>query len=319
MGNLPKERVTQQRPFSISGVDFAGPVLLKLFSGRGSNRVQKSYIAVFVCTAVKAVHLELVTSLTSGSFIAAFRRFTSRRGHCKKLISDCGTNFIGASKELKKMFEQSMINLSPEIAELLAKDSTEWKFNPPGAPHMGGLWEATVKSVKFHLQRTLCETKLTYEEYVTLLYQIESCLNSRPLTTVNDNDELFALTPGHFLIGEPLITIPDETCNENVVYSYNNRWTYLQQKLQYFWRKWSQEYLTELQNRHKWMRSQTNIRVGNIVLIKDDRLPPSKWLLGRVVATHPGADGYVRVVSVKCKNTIVKRPIHKLCLLPIED
>lgn len=126
MGNLPKDRVTPQRPFLVSGVDFAGPIILKLFSGRGSNRTQKAYIALFICTVTKAVHIELVTSLSTECFLAAFRRFTARRGHCKKLISDCGTNFIGATKELEIMTSKSVSNVPIEIAELLALDGTEW-------------------------------------------------------------------------------------------------------------------------------------------------------------------------------------------------
>ncbi|KAL0839095.1 hypothetical protein ABMA28_017074 [Loxostege sticticalis] len=317
MGDLPKHRVVPQRPFSISGVDLAGPVTLKLFNGRGSNRTQKGYIVLFICTAVKAVHLELVTSLSSEAFLAAFRRFTARRGHCHKLISDCGTNFVGASKDLKDLHDNCLKNLPPEIAETLAQNGTHWTFNPAGAPHMGGLWEANVKSVKRHLCRVLNDTKLTFEEYYTLLCQIESCLNSRPLTPLNDESDL-ALTPGHFLIGEAPNIVSEGDLTEIKV-PYLQRWLYLQQKLQYFWKRWSQEYLVTLQNRHKWTGVQKNISVNDIVLVKDERLPPAKWLIGRVLETHAGADGLIRVVSVKCKSTVIKRPIHKLCLLPVDS
>lgn len=315
MGNLPKDRVVPQRPFSVSGVDFAGPIILKSFSGRGSKTTVKGYIALFICTAVKAVHLELVTSLSSEAFLAAFRRFTARRGHCKKLLSDCGTNFIGASKGLKELFVKCNLNLPVEIADLLARDGTDWQFNPAGAPHMGGLWEANIKSTKFHINRVLNDVKLTYEEYSTLLCQIESCLNSRPLTPLNDDSD-FALTPGHFLIGETPIVVPEANL-EDVKVPYLQRWTFLQQRLQSFWRKWSNEYLVDLQKFYKWKSVQTSINVNDVVIIKDNRLPPAKWLLGRVVDVHPGSDGLVRVVSIKCKENVIKRPIHKLCLLPI--
>lgn len=314
MGNLPKDRVTPQRPFSISGIDFAGPVILKSSMSR-STKTFKAYIALFICTAVKAVHLELVTSLSSDAFLAAFRRFTARRGHCYKLISDCGTNFVGASKELKSLFIEGNKNLPVEIANLLAKDGTEWQFNPPGAPHMGGLWERNIRSSKMHLNRILNDTKLTYEEYSTLLCQVESCLNSRPLTPLSEETDE-ALTPGHFLIGEAPIIVPDKDLEE-VKVPYLQRWVYIQQKLQSFWKKWSTEYLVELQRRSKWTSVQDNFKRDDMVIIKDSRLPPAKWLMGRIVETHPGNDGLVRVVSIRCKDNVIKRPVHKLCLLPV--
>lgn len=127
MGNLPSARVTMSRPFSISGIDFAGPVLLKTSCLRKSP-ITKAYIAVFICTATKAIHLELVSDLTTAAFIAAFKRFTARRGHCSKLYSDCGTNFIGASRELTQMLTKTKLSLPVEISELLANDGTEWSF-----------------------------------------------------------------------------------------------------------------------------------------------------------------------------------------------
>ncbi|KAG7312917.1 hypothetical protein JYU34_001315 [Plutella xylostella] len=315
MGNLPKDRVTPQRPFSISGVDLAGPITVKLFNGRGSNRTKKGYIVLFICTAVKAVHLELITTLSTEGFLSAFRRFTSRRGHCKKLVSDCGTNFVGASKELKEMYDACLKNLPNEIIDSLAINGTEWQFNPAGAPHMGGLWEANIKSVKKHLYRVLNDTKLTFEEYDTLLCQIESVLNSRPLTPVTDDTSTYVLTPGHFLIGENPSIIPETDLTE-VKVPYLKRWLYLQQKLQLFWKKWSLEYLVSLQNRQKWTGVYKNIKIGDVVLVKDERLPPAHWMMGLVVDTHTGSDSLIRVVSLRCKNTVIKRPIHKLCLLP---
>lgn len=138
----------------------------------------------------------------------------SRRGHCAKLWSDNGTNFIGASREL-----QELASIQPAIAEYLEANNTEWHFIPPHAPNFGGLWEAGVKSTKFHLKRVIRDT-LTYEELTTFLNQVEACLNSRPISVINFTDpgEPLPLTPGHFLIGEPLINVPDrnyESSNVN--------------------------------------------------------------------------------------------------------
>lgn len=125
-------------------------------------------------------HSHWVTDYTTNAFIAAYKRFTERRGICATLQSDCGTNFVGANAELRRLFESSSKELR-HIASMLSNDNTEWKFNPPSVPHFGGKWEAAVKSTKYHLKRVLKDAILTYEELTTIRVQIEAVLNSRPL------------------------------------------------------------------------------------------------------------------------------------------
>ncbi|XP_043485344.1 uncharacterized protein LOC122513137 [Leptopilina heterotoma] len=207
MGQLPMERVTPSRPFLHSGVDYAGPLLLKTWKGRAA-RTYKAYIALFICEATAAIHLELVTDYSSDAFIAAYKRFTARRGICSTLRSDCGRTLTGADKELRNLFTSASKELGA-MSSLLAKDSTQWSFNPPAAPHFGGLWEAWVRSLKHHLRRVIGDHLLTYEKMNTFLLQTEAVLNSRPLSALTEDAEDFnALTPGHFLIGGPLTTIP---------------------------------------------------------------------------------------------------------------
>ncbi|XP_024940200.1 uncharacterized protein LOC112494270 [Cephus cinctus] len=213
MGQLPYTRTTPSRPFLHSGIDYAGPLMLKTWEGRAA-RTYKAYIALFVCHSTSAVHLELVTDYTAEAFLAAYKRFSSRRGICVTLSSDCGTNLKGADFELQNLF-CSASNKWKHLASLLANDGTQWKFNPPGAPNFGGKWEAGVKSVKHHLRRVIGEQTLTYEEMATLLTQIEAVLNSRPLCPLTDDpDDLTALTPGHFLIGNALAIIPEPSLEE---------------------------------------------------------------------------------------------------------
>jgi len=181
MGQLPTKRVNPTiRPFLNSGVDYAGPFSIKTWRGKNA-RQYKAYIAVFVCYSTSASHLELVTDYSSDAFIAAYKRFAARRGICATLSSDCGTNLIGADKELRNLFSSSSTE-SEKLSTLLANNGTQWIFNPPSAPHFGGKWEATVKSVKYHLKRIVGNQLLTYEEMTTLLTQIEAVLNSRPLS-----------------------------------------------------------------------------------------------------------------------------------------
>jgi len=279
----------------------------------------KSYVAVFVCFVTRAIHLETVSSLSTEAFIAALRRFTARRGKPSDIYSDCGRNFVGAAKELKELF--SLVG-SPEhnnsMATSLSTEGIQWHFNPPGAPHMGGLWEAGVKSMKLHLYSVLGPVRLTFEEMQTTLTQIEACLNSRPLTPLTNNPEdLTALTPAHFLVGDSLFAIPDPDLT-SLPQSLLSRWQLVQQLQQHVWRRWTKEFLTRLQQRPKWLAQKKDIEAGDMVLVKTDGLISATWPLARVVDVHPGADGLTRVVTVRTTNGEIIRPIHKLCRLPID-
>ena len=314
MGSLPAPRVRMARPFSNTGVDYAGPIEIKTWKGRGA-KILKGYFAIFICLATKAIHLETVSDLSTQPFLAAFRRFTARRGTCSQVYSDCGTNFVGANAELKRLMEHAQHDWK-EIAATLGTQGTKWTFIPPASPHFGGLWEAGVKSVKHHLKRVVKDNRLTFEQLYTVLTQIEVCLNSRPLCPLSDNpDEMEVITPGHFLIGETINTVPQGDVSTDKV-NYIVRWKRHQIVVDTFWRKWSGEYLSRLQQRPKWVDRVETPKVGDLVILKDERLPPSQWMLARILELHPGSDNLVRVVTLKTKNGTLKRPITKLCYLP---
>lgn len=318
MGDLPQVRTTPARPFQHSGVDFAGPLYVLMSRGRGAKQ-NKAYIAIFICMATKAIHLELVGDLTSDSFIGAFRRFVARRGRCSHLWSDQGRNFVGANKQLAEAFEYANLELPGHLIEHLAKEGTQWHFIPPYSPNFGGLWEAGVKSIKYHLKRILT-AHLTFEEMSTTLCDIEACVNSRPLVPIDtsDPDAPEPLTPGHFLIGEAPVNVPTPDLR-NININRLDRWQMTQKLVRDFWQRWQTEYLSRLQTRSKWLKKQSEFNIGDVVLLKDEQLPPGKWSLGRIVAKHPGVDGCTRVYSVKYRNDIVKRSLNKLVELPVND
>ncbi|XP_064074465.1 uncharacterized protein LOC113394292 [Vanessa tameamea] len=240
MGQLPKCRLKPSRPFKSSGVDFTGFINIRFSPGRGSKSY-KGYICLFICMSTKAIHLEAVSDLSSKGFISAFRRFVSRRGQCVDLYSDNGTNFIGAERELRDMFLNAQSKLPIEIAQVLANDGTSWHFIPPNAPNFGGLWEAGIKSAKTHLKRVIGDSTLTFEELSTILTQIEACLNSRPMSYLSeDPGDPQPLTPGHFLIGEQMVAIPDEASTDVHVTGLQ-RWKMTQKMINDFWKKWSEE------------------------------------------------------------------------------
>lgn len=319
MAALPAVRVTPAKVFSHTGIDYAGPFNLRLSKCRGRG-TYKGYVAVFVCMATKAIHLELASDLSSSTFIAAFKRFVARRGPCSDVYSDNGTNFVGANKELRASFDAQLKEMEKASVSTLALQGTEWHFIPGHAPHFGGLWEAAVKSFKHHLRRIVDQSVLTYEEFYTLLAEIEANLNSRPLCQLSsDPNDLDALTPGHFIMGCPPNAVPEPSLlsvNDNRL----SRWKLLVKMNQDFWATWSSDYLNELQQRpKKWRSQRENLSEGDIVIVKDDLLPPAQWRLARIVQTHPGADGLVRVATIQHKTGITKRPVNKLIKLPTSE
>ncbi|XP_049290621.1 uncharacterized protein LOC125767774 isoform X1 [Anopheles funestus] len=318
MGDLPTCRVTAAPTFQRVGLDFAGPIMLK--SGIRRVTATKGYVCLFVCMVTKAIHLEAVENLSTGAFLAALRRFVSRRGIPEEIYSDNATNFVGAKHELRELYEMFKDETSKQgIFQFCQEKEVTWKMIPPNAPHFGGIWEAGVKSVKSVLKRVYKSASLTITDFYTLLCQIEAMLNSRPLYALsNDPHDLDCLTPAHFTIDRPLIGVAEPSyldLPENRL----DKWQRLQQLRQHFWRRWQKEYLSELQTRHKWTKVKDNIKEGALVLMKEDNMPPQFWKLGRISKVYPGDDGLIRVVDVKTKYGVFKRPIHKLAPLPMQD
>ncbi|XP_062715518.1 uncharacterized protein LOC134291591 [Aedes albopictus] len=318
MGSLPEARIVPSPPFSTTGVDYAGPILVK--QGKYRPKIIKSYIAVFVCMTTKAVHLEAVSDLTTDAFLAALRRFISRRGMAYQIFSDNATNFKGAKHELHdlhRLFQDQRVVL--DIQEFCQAREVEWHFIPPDAPEFGGLWEAAVKSAKTHLKRVVGNATLTFEELGTILAEIEAILNSRPLFAVSDDPaDSQVITPAHYLIGRPL-TAPAEPSLEAINASRLDRWQHLQLMREHFWRAWSKDYLASLQPRKKNLKIMPNVRPGMIVLVHDKNQPPLHWKLGRIVEVYPGEDTLVRTVDVLTNGVTYRRPITKISILPIED
>ncbi|XP_075990301.1 uncharacterized protein LOC142985948 [Anticarsia gemmatalis] len=300
MGDLSGSRVCPSRPFQHTGVDFTGHILLKANKGRGVKS-SKGYVAVFVCMATKTANL------TTPAFIAALCRMAGRRGAPRDIYCDNGRNFVGASRILQEEYQKILPTFNEELQQELADMEITFHFNAPSWPSAGGLWEAAVKSFKFHLKRVIGEQKLTYEEFSTLLIQIEACLNSRPLCALTDDPE--DLTPSHFLTSGPLLTIiPTER-------DLRTRWCLTQKNIQDIWKRWSSEYLSQLTSRSKWKNSKENIKLDDVVPVHEENLPPGKWIMGRVTELHLDKDDFVRVVTLKTKSGYLKRPIIKLSKL----
>jgi len=313
MAPLPRERVNVERPFARTGVDFCGPIMIR----SGIRRVVsiKCYVAVFVCFVTRAVHLELVSGLTTEVFLASLMRFMSRRGYCSHIYSDNGTNFVGANKVLHSYF-------TPKHGQRTIEDSLtdlkiQWHFIPPAAPHFGGLWEAAVKSAKRHLLKVTTMGLLTFEEMNTLFCRVEALLNSRPISPMSDDpSDLNALTPGHFLTGGSL-TLPAESDSTGIPLNRVKRWELVKMQAQTFWKRWSSEYLPQLHKRGCWLTKKDNVKVGSLAILKEDNTPSPQWKMVRITKVHPGADGVVRVVTItNSAGGEFQRPTSKLAVLP---
>ncbi|XP_043642531.1 uncharacterized protein LOC122612775 [Drosophila teissieri] len=315
MGNLPSARSTISRPFTHTGVDFAGPFDVKSYVGRAC-KITKGHVCVFVCFTTRAIHLEATSDLTTEKFLAAFSRFFARRGCPQHVYSDNGKTFVGASTSLSKDFIEAT---RTSVLSQHSLQNVSWHFNPPGAPHMGGLWEAGVKSFKSHFYKYTAAGKYTFEELTTLLAKIEACLNSRPISPMSeDPTDLIALSPGHFLIGGPLLAVAEPEVKEGPS-SIINRWRRLKALNQQFCLRWKEEYLKELHKRNKWKFPTRDLQAGDMVVIKEENLPSNEWRLGRIQVVCPGVDGKVRVADALTARGVVRRPVAKMVRLPMDS
>lgn len=319
MADLPACRVTPSPPFHNVGVDYAGPLPVRILRTRKFTTTP-GYVALFICMATKAIHLELVTDLSADAFLLTFKRFIARRGLPRHVWSDNGGNFVGCRNKLIELY-RNLQSQSSDLARFCASRHIDWHFSPGKAPHFGGLWEAGVKSAKRHLQKIVGSHTLTMEELLTTLSEIEAVLNSRPLCaqTSQPEDGVAVLTPGHFLTGRPLLALPEQEVEYRDSPTHLTRWKLSSMITQQFWRRWSAEYLSTLQTRGKWTSPQPNFAKDDVVLVKDTDRFQRTWPLARVLDTHPGKDGLVRAVTLQTPTGVITRPIHGLVRLISED
>ena len=305
MADLPEDRVTPYAPpFTYVGADYFGPLMVK----RGRSLV-KRYGVLFTCLSIRAVHIEIAHSLDTCSFINALRRFAARRGQPQEIRSDNGSNFVGGQKELKEAIAHWN---QQQIHEFLLQKSTKWIFNPPAGSHHGGVWERCIRTVRKVIVALLKHQTLDDEGLLTLISEVESIVNGRPITKVSDDPRDYdALTPNHLLLLRRGPCLPPTALGKHDMYS--SRWRRVQYLADVFWRRWVNEYLPSLQQRQKWNSPSKNFAVGDIVLVVDEKCPRSSWPLGRVLETFPNRhDGHVRRVKVKTMKSTFDRPIDKL-------
>lgn len=292
MAPVMADRLRQAHPFSTVGLDYAGPLYCLDCPGK------KLYILLFTCAVIRAVHLELVESMSVPDFLMGFRKFVARRGRPKIIISDNFKSFPCAAAELSKIY---------------GFDAPEWKFTCPRAPWWGGFFEIMVKSVKRALKRTLGLTSVTRAEMETVLTEAEACVNSRPLTFVGDDlDSSPPLTPFHFLLHRSGHLSKIDKCDAvSDVSTLKDMYKKQEIELGDFWRTWRDDYLKQLpapKPRGKY----GNLEKGSVVIIREDNVPRLQWPVGVVEEVVTGRDGVCRKVKVRTKAGIFWRPIQRL-------
>lgn len=323
MGQLPRERVSSARPFYYCGLDFFGPIEVKRFEGR-CKTFERGYGVVFICLTTKMIHIETVSDMTTKKFIWALERLAAIYRVPHTIFSDNAKTFLGAENKLyqfKEQWEQSMLSMlnGADLDSFIMTKGVVWKYITPRAPFQGGLWEAAVKSAKYHIRRVLGDRQFTFEQFQTLFAKIAAVLNSRPLVRLNDNPtELNYLTPSHAFIGESVMQPLTEDLN-NVPLNRVNQHKILDKLQQDFWNGWRRDYLGTLQNQYRWRRRVRDLSVGDFVLLKEDNLPPKVWPIARILEVYPGPDGVVRNVLIRTPRNDIKRAVQKLVWLPIAD
>ena len=327
MADLPEDRLEPSPPFTFSAVDYFGPWFVK--EGR---KQLKRYGVLFTCLCSRAIHLEVSNTLSTDSFINAYRRFIGRRGPVRQLRSDQGTNFVGAMNEL----QQALSELNHEkIREELLKSSCDWvkfKMNVPHASHVGGVWERQIRTVRSVLASLLERhgSQLDDESLRTFMVEAEAIVNCRPLTVDSISSSQFSepLTPNHLLTMKSKVVLPPPGDFQRVDLYLSKRWRRVQYLVNEFWCKWKREFLQSLQSRQKWISVKRNLQVDDVVIVKDDSLPRNRWKLARVSETYPDNDGLVRKVRIVVATdalddlgrptkaaVYLERPVQKLVLL----
>ncbi|XP_061430896.1 uncharacterized protein LOC133357120 [Lethenteron reissneri] len=315
MADLPADRLSVEPPFTSVGIDVFGPWTVISRRTRGGLANSKRWAVLFTCMSTRAVHIEVIESMDSSSFINALRRIFAIRGPAKQLRSDCGTNFIGACKELKINTE----NIEDDsVRKYLSDQGCTWIFNPPHSSHMGGAWERMIGIARRILDSMLCDvgsTRLSHEVLTTLMAEVSAIINSRPLIPVStDPESPFILTPATLLTQKTdVLTAPTEEASTADL--YRRQWRQVQSFANMFWRRWKNEYLTTLQVRNKWQSNRPDIQEGDLVLLKDNQAKRNEWPMGRILKSIPSADGKVRKVEVM----IAKQGVARTFIRPIVE
>jgi hypothetical protein len=311
MAPLPSFRFEEPlEVFARTAVDFAGP--FETIQGRGKSRA-KRYLCLFTCLQSRAVHLEMAYGLDTDAFIRVLLRFIARRGKPKMILSDNGTNFIGAIAELSDVVIDGY-----KIKKLLSDHEIRWVLNPPMASHFGGVFEALIKSAKKAINAILKNAEVNDEELSTIIVKAEEMLNSRPLMVqIIDGKEVEVLTPNHFLRSRWCEDFKHNDIEVDEKVRFSRRWRYILEVRSHIWKRWMKELVPIWGTRAKWNKAEDGIKKGDVVWVLDKTNDVGRWPLARVLEEMVGEDGRTEVVKLVCERKEIIRPICRIFPLEI--
>ena len=294
MADLPDERLVASTVFSNVGVDYFGPFTVKI-----GQRNEKRWFCLFTCLTVRAVHIEIVPKLDTDCCLNAIMRIIARRGKPVKMISDNGTNFVGAEKDLAEYI--AALN-KRQIEEHLIQQGIRWKFNPPAAPHFGGVCERLVKNCKKAMYVVLGNRSITEDVLSTTMCLVEQTLNAKPLTPfISDATDLEAITPNHFRLGNKNLCLPYLSGAEQFV-DHRKLFRQTQAYADLIWDRFRKEYLPTLNSRKKWQNTtDRSLQQGDLVWLVEDSDKRGYYDLGRITETFEGSDGVIRSAKIRTK------------------
>ena len=302
-GQLPSDRTKGHRAFQVIGLDYAGPIVYKR-----KNRSSKSaYILLITCSLSRAVHLELVESQKLEEFTKCFKRFVARRGRPQKIYSDNAKTFQAASNWLKSIMK------SEKFQDYLAENNITWQFNLSRAPWWGGQFERMVGLMKQCLYKSTGKANLSWNELEEVLFDIESNLNNRPLSYLEDDIQFPVLTPNTLAFGEEKHVLEEDI--DFMEGDLRKRAKYIKKCKENLWNRWKNEYLKSLRERHNMKVKRGNhppLAVGDVVIIKGDERNRRFWRIGIIDKLIEGKDGIVRVVKLRCGKTNLERAVQHL-------
>lgn len=319
MSDLPPDRLQPSPPFTYVGVDTFGPWTVVARRTRGGQSLNKRWAILFTCLNTRAIHIEVVEDMGASGFINALRRFISIRGKVQEFRSDQGTNFVGSIDDLKI----DTVNVEDgQIKDFLYNKGVVWKFNPPHSSHMGGAWERMIgitRRILDSMLTTVSAKNLTHEVLTTFLAEVSAIVNARPIVAVSSDPEAPAILTPSTLLTMKTDHVTERTEKWSMADLYKAQWRRVQALADTFWSRWRNEYLHTLQTRRKWKDTQTNIKEGDVVLLKDKGVNRNQWPTGLVTRVFPGRDGHVRKSMVRVvRNGIPKeytRPITEMVFL----
>ncbi len=311
MAPLPAHRVGPTPAFYSTAVDLFGPLE---YQGTVNKRsTGKGWGAIFVCTASSAVHIELVETYSTDSFLQALRRFTCIRGQPQRFQSDAGLQLEAAGQQIAS-WDYS------EVVEWCNSKNIEWQVMPTGAQHFNGQAERLIGMLKRSLTQVMAGKRCSYGELTTVLAEAAQMVNTRPLGALTDEPEAGnPLTPLHLLLGRATIEVPRVQHEEKA--GLVKRMKFVEEIKKEFWKKWLVNVFSERTLQRRWRKEERDMRTGDVVLMKDETAASERYRMGRITKVKQGEDGHVRSAEVTYKNpgeAVFRsswRPIHNLVLL----